>query len=217
MAIRRWRIRRAEWLLGALFIALAAYTYHCVRIYSRVGSLREEISERVGWSTELTEVEHQLIGPGDAPRAVPALDRVIAQVASSSASRNGRALHSALELVRTAAASGDTSATREHLNSALLELRSGSAGVSRELGGLVDESARAGGFGLLFGLASIVALAAALDSRRANDQLSRRAALLARAASAGSLDWDPETATSPEKPRVSKLGTDCGTPRIVGG
>lgn len=196
MAKRWWRIRRAEWLLAALFIALVAYTYHCARIYSRIGSLREEISERVGWTTELTEVEHQLVGPGDGPRAVPALDRVIAEVASSSAVRNGRALQTALASVRTAAVSGDAAATRERLNSALRELRSGSAGVSRELGGLVDESARAGGFGLLFGLASIVALASALSSRRTNDQLSRRAALLARAASAASLDWDPRTGSA---------------------
>ena len=115
MAKRWWRIRRAEWLLAALFIALVANTYHCARIYSRIGSLREEISERVGWTTELTEVEHQLVGPGDGPQVVPALDRVIAEVASSSAARNGRALHTALASVRTAAVSGDTAATSERL------------------------------------------------------------------------------------------------------
>ncbi len=188
-----WRLERREWLLGVLVLALLAYGNHCYAMYTGIGRLRVEVAERVGWSTEIGAIQGELAANGVPSALAGRIEALEAEVGTQQAVRGGGALLLSLARSRSALQTGDRIGAGRELAEALGGVLAGTSALSRELGDLVDESAQAGAFGLVFGLASLAALAAALAALRANAHLTGRAELIARAVSAGAWDWEPAT------------------------
>jgi signal transduction histidine kinase len=185
---------RRDWLLALLAVSLTVYLGWCANLFRAIDLRREEVAERVRWGTTLAEIDGGMDLEGAAPAELIERLEAVARAVDERGRRAGDS--GAAEELRAASRAvqaGDGARAGRLVRAAALNLRSGTGHVSAELGDLVDRTRSEALGGLVFGVASLAALVAALRTLRHNARWARRWNLVARATSDGSWSWDLRT------------------------
>ncbi|GDX79154.1 hypothetical protein LBMAG42_09650 [Deltaproteobacteria bacterium] len=185
-------VQTLDWLVLLLFVVLVGYAWRFIRLYETIDDKRAAVSDRAEWLGELTALGRD-VEEGEGSGAEGAFGEIAETIRSARGAAVEATVAADLERAAEDIRAGNRTEALRHLHAALIGLRAATGTLTAELGVLVDDTRTAVVGGLVFGIASVIALASTLRALAAMARWRRRWTLLTQATADGVFEWDIQT------------------------
>lgn len=185
-------VQTPDWLVFLLFVVLVAYAWRFIGLYETIDEKRAAVSDRAEWLGELTALGRDLES-GETATLADAFAAIALKIRAANGAPGESTVAADVDRAADDIRSGNPSEALRHLHASMIGLRGAAGTLASELGVLVDGTRTAVVGGLVFGIASVIALASTLRALAAMARWRRRWTLLTQATADGVFEWDIQT------------------------